>query len=182
MLFRSPANTFAEKNLVIQNLSQALTEDVNDNGLINKWTKQSYPLRAALVMQKLAQTRNKIIDLSAAQDALIEATGNNSPEIKTLAAQILTSLNTPLAQKTIALMALDQKADMGIRISAFESLALSAKINGNLLDEKIIDEIYLLVQSKDIEPQLRSAAAVVFGALDLPSQKVKNLVLDQAKT
>jgi hypothetical protein len=39
-----------------------------------------------------------------------------------------------------------------------------------------------LVSSKDIDPGLRAAAAAAYGALNLPSQKVKTLILDQARS
>jgi hypothetical protein len=71
---------------------------------------------------------------------------------------------------------------MELRIYAFESLAVSAKINANLLDDEKIDAIYSLVSSQEIDPELRGAAAAAFGALNLPSQKVKDLILDQAKS
>ena len=69
-----------------------------------------------------------------------------------------------------------------IRISAFGSLAVSAKLNANKLDDATIDAVYALVSSKDIDPGLRTAAAAAYGALNLPSQKVKTLILDQARS
>ena len=133
-------------------------------------------------MLKLAQTRNPVIDLSAAQRALINATKDKRTDIQMLAGQILAHLDSPDAQRSIASMALDQTNTMDVRISAFDSLAVSAKINANLLDGERIDAIYSLVSSQEIDPQLRSAAAAAYGALNLPSQKVKVLVLDQAKS
>ena len=35
---------------------------------------------------------------------------------------------------------------------------------------------------KEIDPELRSVAASAYGALNLPSQKVKDLILDQARS
>ena len=52
--------------------------------------------------------------------------------------------------------------------------------NFGLLDEKLIDAIYSIVTSKTSDVKLRSAAAAAYGALDLPSRKVKDLILDQA--
>jgi hypothetical protein len=69
-----------------------------------------------------------------------------------------------------------------VRITAFDSLANSAKLNASMLDNAIIDSIYELISSDDTDPVLRSAAAAAYGALNLPSQKVKNLILDQAKS
>jgi hypothetical protein len=77
-------------------------------------------------------------------------------------------------------MALDQENHRDIRISAFESLAVSAKLNANLLDDAGIDVLYALVGSQEADPELRSAAAAAYGALNLPSRKVKDLIVDQA--
>jgi hypothetical protein len=131
-------------------------------------------------MLKLAQTRNPVIDLSAAQSTLIDATKNKRVEIQVLAGQILASLNSSEAQRAIAAMALAESNTMDVRISAFDSLANSAKLNANLLDDEKIDAIYSLVSSQEIDPKLRSAAAAAYGALNLPSRKVKDLILDQA--
>ena len=141
-----------------------------------------YALRAARAMFKLAQTRNPILDLSAAQDALVTATKDKRAEIQMLAGQILAHLNTPAAQEAIAAMALTENNSKDIRISAFGSLVVSAQVNANKLDDATIDAIYALVSSKDIDPGLRAAAAAAYGALNLPSQKVKTLILDQARS
>jgi hypothetical protein len=179
-----PKEKFAESKLVVENLSQALgqtPEQTSENA--EGWNEElanSYALRAAEVMLKLAQTRNPVIDLSAAQSTLIDATKNKRVEIQVLAGQILASLNSSEAQRAIAAMALAESNTMDVRISAFDSLANSAKLNANLLDDEKIDAIYSLVSSKEIDPKLRSAAAAAYGALNLPSRKVKDLILDQS--
>jgi hypothetical protein len=52
----------------------------------------------------------------------------------------------------------------------------------NLLTEQTVDDIYTLISSNETVPELRSAAAIAFGALNLPSRKVKDLILDQARS
>ena len=79
------------------------------------------------------------------------------------------------------MMAMDTKNDMQVRISAFESLATSAKLNGPLLLEEQVDSIYALVADAGADATLRSSAAAAFGAMNLPGRKVKDLILDQAK-
>jgi len=181
-----PKTDFAESKLVIKNLSQALSQTTEQAGENTEtWTEElanSYTLRAAEVMLKLAQTRNPVIDLSAAQETLINATKSNWVEIQVLAGRVLSSINSPDAQRAIAAMALTENNTMDVRTSAFDSLAVSAKINANLLDDEKIDAIYSLVSSLETNPELRSAAAAAYGALNLPSQKVKDLILDQARS
>jgi hypothetical protein len=99
-----------------------------------------------------------------------------------LAGQILAYLSTPASQQAIAAMALADTNSREIRIAAFGSLAVSGQLNASLLDDVTIDAIYALVGSHDTDPALRAAAAAAYGALNLPSQKVKNLILDQARS
>ena len=181
-----PKERFAESKLVVANLAEALGQSpqpaAEDADLWTEEVADSYALRAATVMLNLAQSRNLVIDLSLAQSALISATNDNRPQIQILAGQILAHLDSPAAQRAIAAMALDTKNALDVRISAFDSLAASAKLNANMLVELMVDSIYTLISSGETDPDLRSAAAAAYGALNLPSQKVKDLILDQAKS
>jgi len=142
----------------------------------------SYALRAAHVMFTLAQTRNPVIDLSGAQSALIDGTKDKRPEIQVLSGQVLAHLASPEAQRAVAAMGLAEGNSMAVRIAAFNSLAISGKLNANLLENDAIDAIYALVSLQQIDPQLRAAAASAYGSLNLPSKKVKDLILDQARS
>ncbi len=51
-----------------------------------------------------------------------------------------------------------------------------------MLVESMVDSIYTLISSDETDAELRSAAAAAYGALNLPSRKVKDLILDQAKS
>ena len=177
-----PVARFPESKLVVANLAQALAEPSGNIVLKNEWVAEEYAVRAAKVMLKLGITRNRVINLSAAQDSVINATRDSRANIQMLAGQILAYLDSPDAQRAIAVMALDENNALDVRISAFNSLATSAKFNANLLDVTAIDAVYSLVSSKDADPNLRSAAARAYGSLNLPSQKVKDLILDQSKS
>jgi HEAT repeat protein len=181
-----PKEPFAESKLVTANLAEALVQTpqaATQSG--NGWdqeTADSYALRAAQVMLQLAQARNRVIDLSAAQDALIAATSDKRLQMPVLAGQILAHFASPGAQRAIAAMALDANNALDVRIPAFDSLATSAKLNANMLPDETIDAIYALISSNETDPGLRSAAAAAYGALNLPSRKAKDLILDQAKS
>ena len=184
-----PKDAFPESKLVVKNLADALAENpqaaIGGAEGAGAWTEEianTYALRAAKVMLKLAQSRNRVINLAGAMTALINATNDKRTEIGTIAGQILAHLNSPDAQRAIAAMALNTDNSVEVRISAFESLATSAKLNANLLIDQMLDGIYTLISSDETDPALRSAAAAAYGALNLPSQKVKDLILDQAKS
>lgn len=184
-----PTEYFAESRIVVQNLADALREtqavsDANSdpNSLWQPGMADEYAVRAAQAMLKLGVEKNTVIDLSLAEQTLIDATKDSRVPVKVLAAQVLAYLSSPTAQQAIAAMALNDENAIDIRVAAFASLAQSAKNRGSLLGEEQIDAIYAIVSSLEADAQLRSAAAAAYGALNLPSQKVKDLILDQSKS
>jgi len=174
-----PQRYFPEKKMVVENLAKALSHVEGQQG--NPWRQDPYDLRAVTVMKDLAESRNPVIDLSVAQSSLVDAAKSARPEIQILACRTLAALSSPQAQRAIARVGLDEENQFDIRVKAFNSLAISAKQNGNLLDSGSIGSIYLLIHARSVDPQLRQMAASAYGALNLPSQKVKELILDQAK-
>ena len=176
----NPVNGFVGSDLIVENLAEAvLGQDVDG---IGAETAQSYALRAVGAMYKLAMTRNQIVDLSVALPSLVQVTQSSGPEMRVLASGVLAHLKSPEAQRAIAAMAMDEANDNSVRIAAFSSLVLSAKINANLLLTEQIDAIYGLVSSTEADANLRAAAAGAYGALNLPSEQVKSLILDQSKS
>ncbi|MBL7214340.1 MAG: HEAT repeat domain-containing protein [Phycisphaerae bacterium] len=176
----NPVNEFVGSQLIVENLASAILEDGNDE--LGADLAATYALRAINAMYKLALVRNMVVELSEAMPALIEVTENSRPPMQVLSAEVLAYLESPQAQRAITTMALNDQNANEIRISAFNSLARSAKINANLLLTEQIEAIYGLVGSLDTDPALRAAAAGVYGALNLPSEQVKKLILDQAKS
>lgn len=182
-----PRQPFPESGVVVQNLAEALTPrtPLAAPQAAEAWTPEmadAYALRAAQAMLKLAVSRNPVIDLSLAQPALVGATKSDRQEIQTLAGQILAYVNNPNAQRAIAEMAMNGGNDPAVRVAAFESLVNSAKLGGNQLPDATIGAVYELISKADTDPTLRAAAAAAYGALNLPSQKVKSLILDQSKS
>lgn len=181
-----PRQQFTESRIVVQNLAEALAKAGQAASAQGgqAWTPEqadSYSLRAAQAMLELATSHNPVINLSAAQPALIGATKDPRPEVRVLAGRILAHLGSPDAQRAIAAMAMEAANDASVRTAAFGALVGSAKLNGNLLPDAAVGDIYKLISSAQMDPALRAAAASAYGALNLPSQKVKDLILDQAK-
>ncbi|MFA5293428.1 MAG: HEAT repeat domain-containing protein [Phycisphaerae bacterium] len=174
-----PAEKFAESELVVNGLVGAITSQADANW--PKETADNYAIRSAQAMLKLAETRNTVINLAGALDALVKATEDTRDEIKIVSCQILAYISSPDAQRAIADSALKEEHSIEIRISSFDSLTISAKVNANLLLDSQIDQIYKIVESREINQELRSSAATAFGALNLPSRRVKDLILDQAR-
>ncbi len=176
----NPVSEFVSSKLIVENLASAILEDGAEE--LGSDLSQAYALRAIKAMYKLALVRNMVVDLSQALPALIEVTEKKRPEMRVLAAETLAYLESPEAQRAIAVMALSEENSQDVRISAFSSLSISAKVNANLLLTEQVEAIYGLVGSLQTDPELRAAAAGAYGALNLPSEQVKDLILDQSKS
>lgn len=173
-----PRGRFGESGIVVSNLAEAVSKGIEASA---DDAARTYGLRAVRALAAVAASSNPAFDLSAAQAALVKATLAPVPELKILAAQTLAYVDSPAAQQAVAAMSLDAANDMDTRIAGFEALAVSGKYNANMLEDAAVATMYSLLQSDDTDPQLRTAAATAFGALSLPSVKVKDLILDQAK-
>jgi HEAT repeat protein len=175
-----PTSEFMGSTLIIENLARAISRE--GAGELGDELSDAYAIRAVKVMNKLAMTRNSIVDVSLGCSALTAATKSSWEQMQILAGEVLGRLGSPDAQRAIAEAALSVKNSDEVRKYAFESLAMSAKLNANLLTDEQIDAIYLLISSEVTETELRSVAASAYGALNLPSRRVKDLILDQAKS
>jgi hypothetical protein len=136
---------------------------------------------AAGAMYTLADRGNKVLDLSSIREALIGGTKDSRPAILTRSLSTLALMDGPDAQQAVAAVAITDSNSQDLKILGFTALAASAKMHGNLLLDGQVKAIYDLVQSDKTLMTVRSAAAVAYGALNLPSDKAKKLLLDQAK-
>jgi HEAT repeat protein len=174
----NPPTKFVGSELIINNLAQAAKGEVFES--MSSETASEYALRSLDVLHKLALVDNKVLDLSSAQEVLIDITIYDIDEKKILAADILAYLPGSDAQQAIFELAMDDNNAKFVRLSAFESLSKSAKKNGSGLDEDQIESLYNLVASVEAEADIRQGASNAFGALNLDSRYVKDLILDQA--
>lgn len=174
-----PRNAFPDSTLVVQLLGEALGAKAGAD-----WpqaTADQYAAKAVAAMNKLAAHGNKALDLKGAQAALIAATKDARQDIVKGSLATLALLDGPDAQRAVAAVALADANDTAMKVAAFGDLATSARMHGNLLLSETIDAIYGLVQSDKTDPAVRTAAATAYGSLNLPSDKVRKLLLDQAK-
>lgn len=139
----------------------------------------AYSIRAAQNVLNLAISQNAVLDLSVGEKGLRAALGGSNPELVVAIGRILAHFPTPSAQQAIAQRALDDQTPHDVRVQLFKSLAESAKAYGNQLDggqvELVVKEA---IELKD--DALRSGAAEVRGALNLPTDEATNLILSQS--
>jgi HEAT repeat protein len=174
-----PVEGFAGNELIVPILVEALLKKAEG---MDETLAERYSVRAMQTLEQLAVSGNQAVDLSVALDGLIEMTHSGAEAMRISAGRVLAYLSSPQAQRAIVEMAMEESNSMEVRTAAFASLAESAKRNGNLLLSEQIESLYQLVQSRQADAVLRQAAAGAFGALNLPSQRVKDLILEQARS
>lgn len=174
-----PVEGFASNELIVPILTEALLKKAEG---MDEALAERYSVRAMQTLEQLAVSGNQAVDLSVALDGLIEMTRSGAEAMRISAGRVLAYLSSPEAQRAIVEMAMEESNSMEVRTAAFAWLADSAKRNGNLLLSEQIESLYQLVQSRQADAVLRQAAAGAFGALNLPSQRVKDLILEQARS
>ncbi len=175
-----PKTGFADSQLVVQLLGEALGAQASEG-----WPQamaDGYAMKSLAAIHNLALKGNKVLDLAIARDPLVKATKDSRMNILVGSLGTLALMDGPDAQRAVAAVALADSNDPDLAVLGFGSLAASAKAHGNLLLDETVIAIYTLVQSDKTPPAIRSAAAAAYGALNLPSDKAKKLLLDQAKS
>lgn len=139
-----------------------------------------YATRAGNLMREVAISRGQVYDLLAAKTALLGSLSDARPQIVMLGGSVLGLLNDRDAQSGLLQTAQEDKPADEVKISLFKSLATSAKFFGNLLDGAQIESLQKTVAAA---PSLvvRSAAAEAHGALNLPADQAKSLIIDQSR-
>jgi hypothetical protein len=143
-------------------------------------TATQYAQRSADLMRKLAIARQGSLDLSQAKPSLLSALDDARPEIVKSAGAVLGLVNVREAQPGLLAKAGDDKTADDVKISLYKSLAQNAKFFGNQLDTAAVEGLSKTVSSA-ANLDVRNAAAEARGALNLPADQAKTLIVDQAK-
>ena len=137
-------------------------------------------MRAADVLGKLAISRGQIFDLSVAEQPLLAALDDARPELVKAVGNVLGLINSRPAQLGLLGKASDEKTTDDVKISLFKSLALSAKFFGNQLEPQAIDVLQKVVAGAP-NLDVRGAAAEARGALNLPPDQARTLIIEQSR-
>ncbi len=82
------------------------------------------------------------------------------------------------AQQAVAATALDEKNAKSLRIAIFRALAESAKAHGNKLGKPLVEQLRAQAMgSQDLD--IRTAASMALGALNLPSGEASEIIRAQ---
>lgn len=139
-----------------------------------------YATRAGELIKRLAISRGQVLDLSPAQSTLLGALEDGRPEIVKLAGEGLALLSSDDAQKGLLIKATADGVADDVKVSLFKSTATSAKFFGNKLDNSQLASLDNVVKSAT-NADVRNAAAEARGALNLPSDQARTLILEQSR-
>jgi CheY-like chemotaxis protein len=135
----------------------------------------SLALSATETLRRIVVDGRTVFDVGVAEPALIGALASPDEKLQTLAASVLALLPTATAQRAIAHLALDDANTDSLRISAFGSLAESARNHGHYLEPA---QTTALVDIAHDEPDLvlRTAASQALGALNLETGQASKII------
>jgi len=133
-------------------------------------------IRAAQCLGMLAETHNPVYDLTGATKSLIAALTDSRAPVQIAAAQALAKFRGAEPQRALASLAGDGKAAKEVRLASYAAATDSVRQFGNELDEKQVDALIAVVTAQG-DLDIRNAAATLLGSLNLPSEKVKELIL-----
>jgi len=139
-----------------------------------------YALQAASLLEKLAITHGQAFDIAVSEGGLLSALNDTRAPIAEAAGKVLGTLNSAAAQNGLAMKANNSSTPSEVRVSLYRSLADSAKHLGNHLTSDQIDGLESVV-SEGADAPVRDAAAEARGALDLPADAARTLILKQSR-
>ncbi len=143
---------------------------------MDRGQRDDWAVKASEAIRRLGLTGCETFDIERARPILVGSLIAETAAVQVAAAEALAVLASAEAQKSIVTLAGDKFAKLPVRISALKALAESVRRHGNQLEAPQAEVILTIVNGKD--PQdLRQAAAQALGAMDLPSDQIKSLIL-----
>lgn len=139
-----------------------------------------YARRAGGLLKKVAISRGQIYDLSVARSSLLNSLDDERPEIVMLAGEVLGLIDHKDAQAGLLAKASSGGVSDDVKVSLLSSLAVSARFFGNLLDEEQVAVLEGIVAG-DASLPVKDAAAEARGALNLPPEQSKALILNSPR-
>jgi hypothetical protein len=138
-----------------------------------------YSLRAAALLKQLGMTGG-IYNLGAVKDTLLVGLDDARPEVVTAIGSAMAELDDADAQRSLVRKANDAAVSPEVRISLYKSAADHAKKFGRKLEEAEVTALEKAV-TDEADLNVRAAAAEARGALDLPADQAKRIVLGQVQ-
>ena len=161
---------------VAQAIGKALTLGTGEPMTLDQ--ASGWAVRAAGCIRLLGMTGNEVYDISRTRKSLIAALGDERSQVKVAAAAALAVMPAGQAQQALIAPAGDDQLAEDVRIKVFAALSESLRRFGNQLAEDQAQSVLRIVADTDQTAALRDAAAQSLGAMNLPSDQIKLLILD----
>ena len=162
-------------------LAQAI-RDARDQvgGLpINEDNAAGLAERAGVLLKEIG-LGSSVFSLEPSERALLSTLDDNRPGIQMLGGEVVAMIESSSAQQALVDSAVSEENATEVRISLFDSLAESAKRIGNTLESGEVERV-LGVASNDPDVGVRTAAAHAVGALSLPADQAKRLIVERTE-
>jgi hypothetical protein len=144
-------------------------------------TADRYATRAADLLAKIAVNRSPVFDLTVALNLLLTALDDSRPDIVKSDATVLGLVDSPEIQPALLAKASDDKTADDLKIAVYKALATNARNFGNKLTSGQVTTLQNVVATA-ANVDVRTAAAEARGALNLPADQAKLLIMQQSKT
>jgi hypothetical protein len=120
---------------------------------------------------------SSILSLRGGEDALLAALDDERPEVQELAAEVVALLDGSEPQQALLDLGEDDAAPESSRVAAFTGLATSAKRVGNQLSRSDTERLLEVAANTDVSNDVRTAAATAVGAMGLPVDQARTLIV-----
>ena len=154
------------------------------SGPIDQAAAATYALRSAELLAKIALTQiqgqSTVLNLAPAEQPVLAALNDTRPDVVKAAGQVLALLNSTAGQGALLQAAMGEKVADDVRVSLLKSLAVSAKFYGNRLNAQQITSLDQVIE-QSTNQDVKNAAAEGRGALNLPADEAKTLIVNQSK-
>lgn len=178
--FESIARTDANVSTAIVadagQLADAVKSVLARSSAIDADAAQAYALRSAGVLRELAVTGSTVLPLGPIKSTLVESLSDPRREVAVAVAGVLAVFDDAIAQQALLARGLNGEVDGSLRITLLNALAANVRLYGSRLSESDVASLdQTVLNESDLE--IRSAAAEVRGALNLPADQGKRLIL-----
>lgn len=135
-----------------------------------------YATRAGELLKKVAISRGQIFNIDVARNPLLASLEDARPAIAMLAGEVLGLIGAAEAQAGLLAKAAEADTSDELKVSFLKSLATNARFFGNLLSAEQVTTLEGIVAG-DAGNDVKAAAAEARGALNLPPDQAKQLIL-----
>jgi len=151
---------------------------------IDQQSAATYALRAAELLKQIAltqtQAQNQVLNLGLAEQTVLAALNDPRPDVVKAAGQVLAYLNSTPAQAALLQTILAQNTADDVRVSLLKSASTNAKFFGNRLNGQQVQTLDQMIEGAQNQ-DVKNGAGEFRGALNLPADQAKTLVVKQSR-